>query len=689
MKVGIIADLASDDMRAYAEAWAVQKVLKEFGITPIAVTHEIENTEEVNQEASEEKIEEKKGFKAKLKGLFGTKEKAAPAVKKREISEFAKARFVICNGTKEVGHEKGIWQNMDHYIVTDPRMKEELEKEEHFYHPLYQVKNAAMLINQKIYHELARKTELAKDYMLVDVKNLDNKTKHFIEHMATERGLAIVEKRTNPSIGKAVAQYQERDIEGYIGYIRYASCVVTDTYITTVMAFLHEKDFVSLVHNEEAEEIKEVLSLVKLSDHMVDPSVDAKKETSYLIQNKGEFRTAVKTARGEIKKSLGMELKLEQFNLYVDCPTNILRSECCGCSACKEVCPTNAIEMVADQEGFLYPVVDKDKCIDCKLCAKQCVKRDNPQTISYEKSYPKILCAMNNNEEERMNSSSGGVFPVLADYAINVMHGYVVGVRYDENMNAVADIADNMEDVKAFYGAKYVKSDFSHVFPKIKELLSEGKFVLYSGLPCEAAGLKAYLRKPYDNLFVTEILCHASPSPKVFKKYLEYLNKKFKSEVVDFNFRDKSEGWIAEHNSLKITFKNKKVIKVNARKNNYYRCFAKDYIARPACGQCSFVYKNRVGDITMGDFWGIRHTDPSMYDDKGTSIIMVNTKKGDEVFGAVADRFNYKESDLQTAFKYNHKKPIVIKDARDEFFKKLDKAPINDLLESYNDLAKK
>ncbi|MBE5960100.1 MAG: 4Fe-4S dicluster domain-containing protein [Lachnospiraceae bacterium] len=685
MKVGIIADLASDDMRGYAEAWATQKVLKEFGITPIAIAHEIENI----NESEMEKEEEKKGFGAKLKGLFGVKEEKTPAVKKRQISEFAKDRFVIGNGTKEVGHEKGIWQNMDHYLVTNPIMKQELEKEEHFYNPLYEVKHAAILVNQKIYHELAKNPELTKEYMLVDVKNADQKTKHFIEHMAKERGLAIVENADNPSILKPVARYRAKDIESYIGYMRHAACVVTDTYITTVMAFLHEKDFVSILENEEAGEIKEVLSLVKLADHAHDLAKDDKKETSYPIKNKAEFRAAVKAARQEIKKNLGMELKLEQYNLYVDCPTNILRSECCGCSACKEVCPTNAIAMVPDKEGFLYPVVDKDKCIDCKLCAKQCVKKENPQTISYEKSYPKVLCAINENETERMGSSSGGVFPVLADYAINVMHGYVVGVRYDENMNAVSDIADNMEDVKAFYGAKYVKSDFSHVFPKIKELLNEGKFVLYSGLPCEAAGLKAYLRKPYDNLMVTEILCHASPSPKVFKKYVEYLNKKFKSEVVDFNFRDKSEGWIAEHNSLKITFKNKKVIKVNARKNNYYRCFAKDYIARPGCGQCSFVYKNRVGDITMGDFWGIRHTDPSMYDDKGTSIIMINTKKGDEVFGAVADRFHYKESDLQTAFKYNHKKPIVIKDARDEFFEKLDKAPINDLLESYNDLAKK
>lgn len=255
-------------------------------------------------------------------------------------------------------------------------------------------------------------------------------------------------------------------------------------------------------------------------------------------------------------------------------------------------------------------------------------------------------------------------------------------------MQVVSAIADNLEDCQAFYGAKYAKSDFSGVFPKIKELLNEGKFVLYSGLPCEAAALKAYLRKPYENLLISEILCHASPSPKVFRKYVEYLGNKFNSEVTNFRFRDKSAGWLAQNNSIVVEFKDREPLKVNARRNNYYRSFAKDIIARPGCGNCSFVYKNRVGDITMGDFWGIQHSDPEMFDNKGTSVLMINTNKGEEAWKSISENFIYKESDLKTAFKYNHKKPIVIKDDRNEFFKKLDKEEINSLLESYNDLKK-
>ncbi|WP_066715279.1 Coenzyme F420 hydrogenase/dehydrogenase, beta subunit C-terminal domain [Clostridium sp. Marseille-P299] len=681
MKVGIITDVKNMGREALIQTWALHKIIKEFEAVPVVVNHRLE---EVKKEVQPE---QKTGIANRFKGIFAkTENTKVEEVVTKQTPEFIVSRFSLVEGNQEGKEDLGVYQHLDYYLTHEKKVWEALENGPIDAYPgVFFVNDAGVLINQKIYHELAIKPKLIQKYLFVDIEKMNTKTRDFIEKIAKEKGLAIVHNDAENKINKTVATYKDDEVETYIGYVWNAELVITDTMAGTLMAALHEKNFVTISDNPE---IVNLLKQLKLSNHLLANVEAYQGESNFLLHNKPAFRKAVQEYRTSIIEDLKSKLHLDESSAMVDCPTNILKSECCGCSACKEVCPKDAITMKEDVEGFLYPVVDKDKCINCNLCAKVCVKKENPQTVAYEENYPKILAAMNKDEEVRLGSSSGAIFPELVKYAINEKHGYVVGVKYDDKMQVVSDIADNLEDCKAFYGAKYAKSDFSGVFPRIKELLNKGEFVLYSGLPCEAAALKAYLRKPYENLLICEILCHASPSPKVFRKYVEYLGNKFNSEVTNFRFRDKSVGWLAQHNSIVVEFKNRDPLKVNARRNNYYRSFAKDIIARPGCGKCSFVYKNRVGDITMGDFWGIQHSDPTMYDNKGTSVLMVNTSKGEEVWNFISDNFIYKESDLVTAFKYNHKKPIVIKDERHEFFKKIEKVEINALLESYNDLKK-
>ena len=681
MIVGFITDVKNMGREALIKTWALNKIVKEFEAVSVVVNHRLE---EVKKEV---RPEQKTGIGNRFKGIFSkTEHTIVEAPVSKQIPDFIDSRFSIVEGNQDEKGDLGVYQHLDYYMAYEKKVWDALEQGSKDAYPgVFYVNDAALLINQKVYHELALKPKTTQKYLFVDVEQMNSKVKDFIEKIAKEKGLAIVRNESDVKINKTIATFQENEIESYIGYVWQAELVITDTLAGTYMAFLHEKDFVTIGNNAE---IEQLLKKLKLSSHLI-PTVEAYQgEANFALHNKPAFRMAIQEYRKSIIADIKTKLNIDQSNAMVDCPTNILKSECCGCSACKEVCPKDAITMKEDIEGFLYPVVDPDKCIQCNLCAKVCVKKENPQTITYEEKYPKILAAINKDEEVRLKSSSGAIFPELVKYAINEKQGYVVGVKYDSNMQVVSAIADNLEDCQAFYGAKYAKSDFSGVFPKIKELLNEGKFVLYSGLPCEAAALKAYLRKPYENLLISEILCHASPSPKVFRKYVEYLGNKFNSEVTNFRFRDKSAGWLAQNNSIVVEFKDREPLKVNARRNNYYRSFAKDIIARPGCGNCSFVYKNRVGDITMGDFWGIQHSDPEMFDNKGTSVLMINTNKGEEAWKSISENFIYKESDLKTAFKYNHKKPIVIKDDRNEFFKKLDKEEINSLLESYNDLKK-
>ena len=209
---------------------------------------------------------------------------------------------------------------------------------------------------------------------------------------------------------------------------------------------------------------------------------------------------------------------------------------CNGCGVCALKCPKNAITMKEDEEGFLYPVIDKSKCINCKLCEKVCSNKNDKK---YESE---AYIAINNNKEELNISSSGGMFYLLAKYTIR-NNGIVFGVTYNNNLEAINEYATTLEECKKFCGSKYVRSDLKDTYKEAKEFLDNGKLVLYTGTSCQISGLKSYLGKEYSNLITTDILCHANPSPKVFKMYKENLEKIHKKGIKDIKFRAKETGW--------------------------------------------------------------------------------------------------------------------------------------------------
>ena len=281
------------------------------------------------------------------------------------------------------------------------------------------------------------------------------------------------------------------------------------------------------------------------------------------------------------------------------------------------------------------------------------------------------------------------MFPGFARHIIEDKHGYVAGAKYDEDMNVVSDVGSTMEEVKAFYGSKYCKSLLDGSFKRIKELLDQGEYVLFSGLPCECSGLRSFLKKEYEKLYVCEIICHAAPSAKVFKAYVNYLEKKFGSKVTHVTFRQKKNGWQAHQTSMVVEFKDREPLRVVNRTNNYYRVFANDYIARESCNSCRFTHLNRAGDITIGDFWGIQDIHPEMFDNQGVSFVLINNEHGMELWDMVKEDYNWIESSVDQVFKKNHSEPISYKIDRDEFFHRFEKGePINDLLEAFNDLKR-
>ncbi len=658
MKIGIVADLNSMNLDAWLSTYALQEALKEMEHMTVVIHHSFPNKEE-----------EKLGAK-----------------------EIAYEFYTVVEGSSQLNEDTGYYKLFDVYLVADEKIWQNVKdanlKE---YYPIHYLRDSVLLIQQKSYHHLAKRKLINEDFLLSYYERPTGEKLEFLNYLAEEKKLKLVVNEMADMNFSSLRSYTDQDIKEFLSYLRHAKIVVTDSGFIAFMALLYEKPF--LLVSEKTQEVLAagILMELGLSNLMVsDLSV---KDISYYDtllstyeKDQKEYRKRIRANREEHKKKVRHLLRSSGYEMYVDCPTDIKKIECCGCTACREVCPYNAIEMKSDEEGFIYPVVDHNKCVKCMLCKKICVKRENPQTISYAKSYPVVYAVNNKKLKVRTNSSSGGIFPELVQYVIEELKGYVVGVKYDQDMNAVSSIAHTMEEAKEFYGAKYTKSDFTGMFRKVKKLLDKGETVLFSSLPCEAAGLRAFLRKSYDNLIVSEVLCHAGPSPLVFRRYVQYLESRFKSKVKKVNFRDKSKGWLALDNTMVVEFTNRGPLRVRARRNNYYRSFIKDNIARPACSQCSFVYTNRVGDLTMGDFWGIQYAKPDMFDNKGTSILMINTKLGEDIWNKISYRFEFEESNLEEAFRYNHKKPIKLTEKRSEFFERFEKEEVNSLLQEFNDL---
>lgn len=302
-------------------------------------------------------------------------------------------------------------------------------------------------------------------------------------------------------------------------------------------------------------------------------------------------------------------------------------SDCCGCTACASICAHNAITMKPDTLGFLYPIVDKEKCVDCGLCEKVCAFNDNYDT-SLNLEEPLAYAARHKNLEELRYSRSGAVFIAFSDYILN-QGGVVYGAGYADHFRVVHKRATTKEERDEFKGSKYVQSDMNTIFRQVKKDLREGMCVLFSGTPCQTAGLNSYVgKKLRENLYLLDIVCHGVPSPFIWRDYVDYIEKKNKSKIKFLEFRDKSIGWYQPHQESFVLQNNKRVVDFLLR-----YLFYSGLVSRPSCERCHYCNLNRPSDISIGDFWGYERSVPEMNsDNKGISLVICNTKKGQELF---------------------------------------------------------
>jgi polysaccharide pyruvyl transferase WcaK-like protein/coenzyme F420-reducing hydrogenase beta subunit len=344
----------------------------------------------------------------------------------------------------------------------------------------------------------------------------------------------------------------------------------------------------------------------------------SQKMPSYLEKSKKLFETVIRrmeeNEKGDITK----------------------KEKCSGCSACASACPEKAIEMIQDDEGFSYPFIDIDKCTNCGICRIVC-----PNNKKYVHKYDglKSYACKSLDEGERAKSSSGGIFSLLASSVLND-GGSVFGAIYD-NYDVKHIGIENESGLEKLRGSKYAESTIGNSYIEVKRKLSDGKKILFSGVPCQIEGLKSFLGKDYPNLYCVSVVCHGVPSKKVFSQYLKEMEKKYDDKIVRVNFRNKEKGW--KDFQIEYVFGNK-TIKRKIWEDAFMIGFLKNYYLRQSCYDCDYrLNKKNTSDIILGDFWGIQDELEMFDDNKGVSAVIVNSKKGQELFNRIQDKIKNKE----------------------------------------------
>ncbi len=326
--------------------------------------------------------------------------------------------------------------------------------------------------------------------------------------------------------------------------------------------------------------------------------------------------------------------------------TDQITDFCTGCRACEQLCAKHAILMKPDKEGFLTATINNDLCIDCGVCKKRC-----PQNKQIAKQTSLQVLAVRLKDDELLSkSASGSVLGGIAESWIKA-GGVVVGVVYDNDWHAKHICVSKLDDLFPLLSSKYVQSDTGSSFSDVKCLLQEGRFVLYSGTSCQIAGLKAFLRKDYDNLFTMDLICHGVSSPLLFREYIKWLEKKCGFPISEYNFRDKSGGW-----GLGYKYKYKYNNTYKCSDNNidpYYSRFLEGSIYRECCYNCHYCTSERIGDITIGDYWGIEKEHPDFYDTKGVSCMLINTEKGRSLWEQYKDNYHFIDSSFDKVARHN------------------------------------
>ncbi len=553
-----------------------------------------------------------------------------------------------------------------------------------------------ILLTKDEWEEVATKERIVKDkYILCYFLGNNIEHRKFAERLRKKTGYKIVSLNHADEYVKYsdkfcdIALYDVGPRE-WINLVKNAEYVCTDSFHGTVFSLLFNKYFFNFRRynsNSKASTNSRLDSLLNIVGISSERILTGLEEVEKVIEYKIDFNIVnnnLNKYRKESKEWLLKSITWKDDNIK---HINITSKEdCCGCTACASVCPKKAIVMKEDNEGFLYPFVDQGKCIDCGLCKKTCPILNKNNCNIYKQ---KAFIFQNENESIRSQSTSGGFFTSLGEYIIS-NGGIVYGAAFNDEFLVEHKSANSVEDLNKFRKSKYLQSNQKEVFKEIKEQLNNKILVCYGGTPCQVAGLKEYLKKDYDNLILMDIMCHSVPSPLVFKEYQTYILKKMKAnKIISVDFRDKSK--YGYKYSMMTVVTDNGTYSEGIDTDPYLRAFFGDYSVRPSCYNCQFKTVKRDSDITIWDCFNINEIDKSFDDDKGTTRILTQSQKGENILKKL-EGIKIKEIDVEIAVRnvkemtqsvrYNRKREDFFKDIKnknvfDKYFPRGIKTKIN------------
>lgn len=371
------------------------------------------------------------------------------------------------------------------------------------------------------------------------------------------------------------------------------------------------------------------------------------------------------------------------------------KEDCCGCAACVQICPKKCFSLLEDEQGFLYPLGNNNICIECGLCERVC-----PIINKWETKQPiQIKASKNKNDFERNASSSGGIFVLLAKKTIATGNGVVFGACFDDDWSVKHGYTETLDGILAFQGSKYIQSKIGDTYIKAKDFLDQGRNVLFSGTPCQIAGLKHYLRKDYNNLVTIEILCHGVPSQRVWRDYLKFVlhsdgksgdgntfssTLKDSSAIESISFRDKKNGWrkfgfvLRFRDERSDNRKGEQDINECYAKNLFMKGFLKNLYIRPSCFNCHSKGGSSKADLSLGDFWTVDKHCPTFNDNKGVSLVYVNSERGRNVLNGL----DIDVIELKKEIQYNrmYSKSCIEKYPLDLFWRRYEKEGLKSII---------
>lgn len=356
------------------------------------------------------------------------------------------------------------------------------------------------------------------------------------------------------------------------------------------------------------------------------------------------------------------------------------KTNCCGCTACAAICPKDSIVMKEDDEGFLYPVVDKETCIDCGACERVCPIMHTKKEEPFEQH---AYIVQNNDPTVLRESTAGGAFTAIAKYILH-NQGVVFGVTLGPNLAAQHISVEKESELFQFRNSKYVQSAVGESYRKVKNFLDQGRYVCFSGTPCQVEGLKSYLKKDYENLVTVDVVCRAVPSPMIFRKYLEYQEKVLADNIKTVRFRDKYYGYKYSTMNV-ITDKNGGNYHQGVESDPWLRAFFSNICDRPSCHSCHFRKQYRVSDFTIWDCFNVNRFSKELDNDNGATRVLVHTEKGRKIFDEIKNDFVCIQVRLEDAVAgvKEMKESVAPNEAREEFFLDAKKMSGDQLFEKY------